>query len=168
MARNQVLYSHYNSDDILYFTVSTLDAAIWNGSSFESYLTANYATYDVLMILMGTASNKYKGTFPSAITAGKYFVEVRVRAGVSPLETDDIVASGEYSWDGEDFVDIDMDIDGKPIQSAIRYIAAVLAGKLPTGAGSNTETYLGLDGSTERVTVTTDVNGNRTAIDYDP
>jgi hypothetical protein len=59
------------------------------------------------------------------------------------------------------------DIDGKTLEEAVRYMAAVLAGKI-SGAGSGTETFLGLDGATPRVQVAADAAGNRSAITYDP
>ncbi len=57
-------------------------------------------------------------------------------------------------------------VDGKTAQQALQYIAAMVAGKLPGGAGTGTEAYVGLDGATTRVTMTIDVNGNRTAVAY--
>ena len=51
------------------------------------------------------------------------------------------------------------------LRQAVRIMAAVLAGKV-SGAGSGTETFKGLDGSTLRVTVTTDSAGNRTNVNY--
>ncbi len=57
-------------------------------------------------------------------------------------------------------------VDGKTHQQAMQYIAAMVAGKLPSGAGSGTEGYIGLDGVTARVTMTVDISGNRTAIVY--
>ena len=51
----------------------------------------------------------------------------------------------------------------KTLRQAMRIVAAVLAGKV-SGAGSGTETFKGLDGSTVRVTVTTDPAGNRTNV----
>jgi hypothetical protein len=51
-------------------------------------------------------------------------------------------------------------------KQAMQRISAVLAGKV-SGAGSGTEVFVGLDGVTERVTVTTDVSGNRLDVSYD-
>jgi hypothetical protein len=66
-----------------------------------------------------------------------------------------------------DVIATDTLVDGKSIQAALRYIAAVVAGKL-SGAGSGTETVKGLDGATNRATFTVDASGNRTAVSYDP
>ncbi len=56
---------------------------------------------------------------------------------------------------------------GKTVRQALRYMAAMLAGKV-AGAGTGTESFRGIDGATDRVRVTVDENGNRTAIEYDP
>lgn len=60
----------------------------------------------------------------------------------------------------------DTPIDGKSLEAALRYIAAICAGKI-NGAGTGTEIFKGLDGSTTRVTVNVDSNGNRTGVIYD-
>jgi len=58
-------------------------------------------------------------------------------------------------------------IDTKTLSAALRYIAAVLAG-LISDAGTGTETFKGLDGSTNRIQFLVDSFGNRTGITYDP
>lgn len=56
-------------------------------------------------------------------------------------------------------------IDGKTPQEAMRIIAAAAAGKL-SGVGTGTETFLGLDGVTDRLRVTLDAEFNRTSTEY--
>jgi len=51
------------------------------------------------------------------------------------------------------------------LRQTLQRIAAVLAGKV-SGAGSGLETFKGLDGSTTRVQVTTDTDGNRSNVEY--
>lgn len=63
-----------------------------------------------------------------------------------------------------DVISTDTLIDGKSIEAALEYIAAICAGKV-SGAGTGTEVFKGLSGST-RVTVTVDANGNRTDVVY--
>ena len=55
--------------------------------------------------------------------------------------------------------------DGKTIFQHVIYAAASAAGKV-SGAGSGTETFKGLDGTTTRLTVTVDASGNRTGVTY--
>jgi hypothetical protein len=57
-------------------------------------------------------------------------------------------------------------IDGKTPKETLQIIAAVLAGKV-SGAGTDAETFVGLDGSTSRVVVNADSSGNRTAVTYE-
>lgn len=56
-------------------------------------------------------------------------------------------------------------IDGLGIIAALRIIAAACAGEV-SGAGTGTEVFKGLDGSTTRLTVAADASGNRTACTY--
>jgi len=56
--------------------------------------------------------------------------------------------------------------DGMTAEEVLRIIAAVLAGKV-SGAGTGTETFVGLDGVTDRVISTVDNDGNRTTVVVD-
>jgi hypothetical protein len=56
-------------------------------------------------------------------------------------------------------------IDTKTFTAALQYIAASCAGPV-SGGGTSTETFLGLDATTTRLTITVDANGNRSAITY--
>ena len=47
------------------------------------------------------------------------------------------------------------------------HIGAMAAGVV-SGAGTSTETFKGLDGTTNRVQATVDASGNRTIMTYDP
>ena len=64
-----------------------------------------------------------------------------------------------------DVMNVDTLIDGKTFKEAVRFVAAVIAGKL-SGAGTGTETSKGLDGSTTRAIFTVDASGNKTAVTY--
>jgi hypothetical protein len=57
-------------------------------------------------------------------------------------------------------------VDGVALPKALQRIGATTAGKLPSGAGTTTEAFIGLDSSTTRVTFTVDSSGNRTAVTY--
>lgn len=56
-------------------------------------------------------------------------------------------------------------VDGKTLPAALQIIAAGVLGKV-SGAGTGTETFVGLSGSDTRAVVTVDVSGNRTAVSY--
>lgn len=56
--------------------------------------------------------------------------------------------------------------DGMTAEEVLRVIASVLAGKV-SGAGTGTETFVGLDGTTNRVVSTVDVDGNRSNVVVD-
>jgi hypothetical protein len=52
---------------------------------------------------------------------------------------------------------------GVTFRNAMRYIAAICAGKV-SGAGTGTETFKGIGTNTTRVVVTADISGNRSAV----
>lgn len=56
-------------------------------------------------------------------------------------------------------------VDGKTLPAALQIIAATTSGKV-SGAGTGTETFVGLNGSTTRAITTVDSSGNRTAVSY--
>ena len=55
---------------------------------------------------------------------------------------------------------------GLTAAEVMRILAAAMAGKV-SGAGTGTETFKGLDGTTDRIVSTVDTNGNRTAVTVD-
>ena len=57
-------------------------------------------------------------------------------------------------------------LDGKTAQQALRYMLSMLAGSV-AGAGTATEVFYAPNGTTKRVSMAVDVNGNRTPT-YDP
>lgn len=59
------------SGQTLYFTVHDSSGNLWNGSAFEAFSSANWATYVIAFTEQGT-SGYYKGSFPAGIAAGKY------------------------------------------------------------------------------------------------
>ena len=88
-------------------STGTLDARIlnssgkiWNGTTFETYSSANFSTYLTAMTEQGN-SGIYLADFPTGITTGgtyEYFVSRR--SGASAAETDTIVTSGKIDWTG--------------------------------------------------------------------
>lgn len=56
-------------------------------------------------------------------------------------------------------------VDGKTLPAALQIIGALTAG-IVSGAGTATETFLGLDGITTRAVMTVDAAGNRAAASY--
>lgn len=90
----------FTTNKTVYALIRSSTSRIWNGASFETYATANYANYPITMTQQGTAESYYAGNFPTAITAGVYNVVVKNQVGGSPAETDPAVAMGTIQWSG--------------------------------------------------------------------
>lgn len=91
----------YQAAATVYVLIRNRNGAIWNGSTFETYVTANYATYTVSLTEQGSASGFYAGTFPAGITTpGVYSIVAKRQSGGSPAETDSTIATGDLQWNG--------------------------------------------------------------------
>jgi hypothetical protein len=91
--------AHTASGVTLYAIIRDADGAVWNGSAFAAYVTANLGTYDVAMTEQGTASRYYTVAVP-ALAAGLYTVTAYQQAGGAPAETDAVVGLASGEWDG--------------------------------------------------------------------
>ncbi len=90
-------------DLTIYVILKNSDGKFWNGSSFETYATANRGNYDIAMVEQGTSSGIYLGDFPSLInTSGTYTYYAYIQDGGSPAEppTDTLVNTGSVDWTG--------------------------------------------------------------------
>lgn len=69
----------------------------FNGTTFEAFTDANYATYDVAMTELGTSSGRYAVDLPAALSATtRYSYEVFRQVGGSPSMSADVLeAQGE-------------------------------------------------------------------------
>ncbi len=80
------------------------DNQIWDTSgtpAFEAYNTASIANYGITCTEEGTASQSYKGTFPTGITTpGLYFVDYFECVGGSLAEGDLCIGTQAIEWDG--------------------------------------------------------------------
>jgi hypothetical protein len=91
----------------VYYLIRNSVNQIWNGASFEAYLTAHYATYVVAATEQGTASGFYTANMPGAVT-GIYAIIAKQQVGGSPAETDTDVGTGNAYWDGTNLVMISL------------------------------------------------------------
>lgn len=127
-------------------STANVGAAVWNA------LAASFNT-------AGTMGNKLN----SASAAGDPWTAV-IPGSYAPGEAGNLV--------GNALADIPSDVWTKAIEAGftaeelMRIFAAVLAGKV-SGAGSGTETFVGVDGTTDRVVSTVDDVGNRSAVSLD-
>lgn len=101
------------TDSTLYAHILDPSAFRWNGSSFESYLSANYANYVVAMVEQGS-SGVYVGDFPSAITdANIYEMFYYLQAGASPSEGDQVAGTGSITWSGTQAISTLLSVTGE-------------------------------------------------------
>ena len=106
-------------------------------------------------------------TLTSTITAGTWRFHgvgtvIDNSGGTAVIDTTDLVSPQSVaSAVGDRTVESTYTSD-----QVMKIMASALAGKV-SGAGSGTETFKGLDGSTDRIVSTVDSSGNRTAVTVD-
>lgn len=115
----------------------------------------------------------------ASVSADIAAIDANVDAVLADTGTDGVVVaagsktgyaltSGERDSIAAALLDLANGIEtGITMRAALRAIAAICAGKA-SGAGTGTETFKGIDSETDRVEVTVDNDGNRTAITLDP
>lgn len=78
--------------DLTYYALIYSAGQIWNGTAFETWVDANYATYDVALTELGTSSGRYAANLPGALsTTTLYQVEIIQQVGGSPSLANDVL-----------------------------------------------------------------------------
>lgn len=96
---NEIIFS-FNKGSTFYARVFDSTGKVWNTSgtpAFETWDDDNVTDYDIA--LTDKSSGQYIGDYP-ATAAGRYKVNVYLRAGANPAITDTVFGEGEMLWDG--------------------------------------------------------------------
>lgn len=166
-------------------TGSTLYAVLDDATSGESYGASAWdagagawSTYAHALTESGTGD--FKANMPTTGNATPRLINVVIflQAGGSPASTDSVVGTGQVDWSGAvpaklgdktGFALSAAGLDAVPVETgvnarqALSPILASAAGVI-SGAGTGTVLVKGGNVGTTRVTATTDVVGNRTAV----
>jgi len=147
------------------FTTATqiaLDYQTGNNFDFSNYLRALDAGDSLFMQDASNAANwaRYTLTSPPADQGGWWLLSVVFVGGTGTAPNNNSPCALQFRQPTTLPT-----VDGKPMPTAIAIIAALAGGKA-SGAGTGTETFIGLDGTTTRAVVTVDNQGNRTAVVY--
>jgi hypothetical protein len=155
---------------------------IWNSNAgaFETFNSSNLAAgyYGLTVPETPEGSGLYSVTVAEFPDGRHYAVMVEQRGSVDSIYDTVVFGPAEVTvadnaetqsvgMDADALLDHANAVDGKTLRQSLRIMAAMLAGKV-SGAGSGTERFNGLDGSTPRVEVATDAAGNRLNVTYDP
>jgi hypothetical protein len=167
------------------------DGTLWDGTDWETYAGASIADYDGTVGSRLGSSMLYQFAIPSGANFGTGLrgLVCSVRAGADLTEAE-LGARGQVQWlnvDGsgnlvplaaltaternaiaDALLDRTNGVEtGVTPRQYMQRVGATAAGK-SSGARTGTETFTGMDGSTDRVQATVDASGNRTPITYDP
>ena len=97
---NEIQLRYEDTGLTIYATVRRpADGYMWNGSAFEAFATANWATYDIACSESPAGGYLYLANFP-AVAAGQYYIDFYEQSGAAPAINDTLLASGVLYWDG--------------------------------------------------------------------
>lgn len=88
----------------VYVLIRNLLGEVWDGGTFVSYVSGDLGSYAILLTQQGVSSGYYTGDFPASAPADAYSIVAYERAGASPSEGDEVVATGTYFHVGFDSV----------------------------------------------------------------
>lgn len=141
----------YASGATLYYVIVDSTGRIWNGSLFETFISAHWLSY-VLPLNESSPPGTFEADFPSAIhIADTYSIIAYQQIGVSPSVSDPAVRAGSIGWDGFAEVPIGGGFGGGggsnfeesfEIGAVAPYLISILAGVEPVG--SNIEILTGV------------------------
>ena len=127
---NEIQHRAANTGDTLYATIRDAANEYWKTSEWEELTT--WANYAIDLTEYPAGSYVYAGTFPAAIDAGLYRVDIYRMDGVSAAVDDTLLSAGEMNWDGEEEVNWATEAKQDVIDTVVDGIK-VIADKLPNG-----------------------------------
>jgi hypothetical protein len=84
----------------VYAVIENEGGLLWNGTTFETFSAANWATYKVALTEQA-GTGRFRANFPTAIkTPGVYDIQYRIQTGGSPVVADTNISSFKLEWDG--------------------------------------------------------------------
>jgi hypothetical protein len=97
------LTTPYTSGAVVYLVVIDAHGNWWDGSAFEPYQDAHWASYAIPAVELGTSGN-YLSDFPAAAPPGHYSAEAYARAGATPAVSDSadgpVATLPDFAWQG--------------------------------------------------------------------
>jgi hypothetical protein len=142
----------------------------WNGTVLVDGSTISSTDWSTGLVAMtelltsdSVGRGDYSADLPLALEGQPLFVKYYESSAAGP---GDPFLGYQVLGEVEALLDYPNGVEaGKTIRQTLQIMAAILAGKV-SGAGSGTETFRSLDDSADRVVVTADASGNRTAVEY--
>jgi hypothetical protein len=170
---NEIQYRHDTTAETLYATARSLSNQYWNPSAsdpdWETLVPANWTEYAISLTETPSGGYVYVGTFPAAIAAGRYAVDIFEQAASDPAITDTVLSSYWLDWDGSSEVTLSgvdsTSTDAISATKALEIMLAILGGNTTYNSTTRVLTVKGRDGSTTlwTVTISNTVAGTRTS-----
>ncbi len=96
------IFRDFPSGSNLYSAVRRSGGDVWYivGESFEAWGNGGHDASDYATVLVDRKGSHYEGDFPSGIPAGRYTVQIFLRSGIAPADTDTTLGEDDFRWSG--------------------------------------------------------------------
>lgn len=161
-----------------YAVVRQGDGDVWEpaGQVFEAWGTGGRTAADYDIALADKSGGMFVGNMDTNIGAGDYHLVTHYQAGGAPADTDPVVWADSGNWTGSAWTPttvtptvvadavLDEAVESTlTLRQAMRLFLSVLTGKVSGGGTSNIQ-FRDIGDTKDRLDVTVDSRGNRTAI----
>jgi hypothetical protein len=115
------IHIDYQSGFNVYACFRNVTGQVWNPSSqaFEDWGTSGHTADDYDISLTGKGGNRYIGDFDTAISHGRYTIQIFVQSSQAPADTDELVGTGCIIWTGIAELTCDKILANKAVQNKL-------------------------------------------------
>lgn len=145
----------------IYAVIENEAGQLWNGTTFEAFNAANWATYKVALTEQA-GTGRFRADFPTAILSpGVYNIEYRLQDGGAAAVDDAVVSTDKIEWTGDQLNSF-TDLTAKYEEDAKTFNVRLSAYNISGNPVEGVSVAFKRNGTTVK-TVTTGRNGNLVA-----
>jgi hypothetical protein len=115
------IHIDYQSDFTVYACLRNVIGQVWNPTlqAFEDWGDGGHTAEDYHISLTDKGGNRYAGGFDTAISPGRYTIQIFVQSSQTPADTDELVGAGCIIWTGAAELTCDKILANKAVQNKL-------------------------------------------------
>jgi len=115
------IHIDYDSGSTLYVVIRNKLGKVWHPSSqlFEDWGSSGHDADDYDLPLSYKSGHRYVGNFDANVSRGRYTVQVYLKAGANPSDTDELLTTGFIIWTGDAELTCDKILANKAVQDKL-------------------------------------------------
>jgi hypothetical protein len=115
------IHIDYQSGFTVYACLRNVAGQVWNPTlqAFEDWSSGGHTADDYDISLTDKGGNRYTGDFDTAISPGRYTIQIFVQSLQTPADTDELVGTGCIVWTGNAELTCDKILANKAVQNKL-------------------------------------------------